>query len=178
MRDLLLVVIALCACSEKKQEAKPEPAPPAPPSNPQARVDKAPKLPPPTSPTVANPSAPRGEGTADVDMSGALEKRLDGAKAVCAKTVLPGHAKPQGMSIRVDTGDFTLTILAVTEEELADPKMILNITKPVPKSFAKPVRAGLIRFETDSKATIDVELRAAEGKETVRVKGTIECQPT
>jgi len=111
-------------------------------------------------------------------MIGALEKSLVGAKAVCAQTVLPGNDKPQGMSIRVDAGDFTLTISAVTDEELRDPRMILNINKPTPKSYAKPVRKGIIQFDKDSRATIDVELKSAVDGETVHVKGTIQCQPT
>jgi hypothetical protein len=168
----VVLLVALAACSDKKQEPAPASAPSAAPQPPPAEPAPAPKKP--ATPPPSDPAT--GHATAAITLTGVVDKKLEGQIATCGQTAIKG--KPEGMSVHIDTPELELAILATTEKELADPKVIVNVRQPKRQSFAMyPGKKNTVTLDKGVKATIDADLKAVVGKETIHVKGTVTCPP-
>jgi len=56
--------------------------------------------------------------------------------------------------------------------------VIVNVRQPKRQSFAmSPKAKNIVTLDKGVKATIDADLKAVVGKETIHVKGTVTCPP-
>ncbi len=165
------LALVLGACSSEDAE-EPAVSPPRPPSAQPREVPPDPETarrpPPGAAPAPA-------KGTADLTFTGAVEEKLEGPIVTCGFTRLDG--KDQGGTWRVDAGDFTFQIMALTDEELDSPKVIMNVTKPERASYAARSSAKVKTARDRTVAEIDAELKNIVGAQTVHVKGTMTCPP-
>jgi hypothetical protein len=167
----LAIALALVGACDKKSADKTPPTTdqPPPPSN------KG-EPPPETPPTKPPPTTPKGK--AALTLEGKVTGSLD---ATNSTVTCEGKDNMGSFRARPTDGSYELTIMITSEEEWKKPAIALNVTKPERASFVrKPAdERPEDKFELAkdfSKAEIDVVLRAVVGKETIAIKGTIDCK--
>jgi hypothetical protein len=180
--DSLLALVSaslllLSACGRDEQTPPPLPAegalPAEAPANPAvpeaARDDIAPVAEKQTGPVP-------GEGTADLVLTGAIERELKGTIVTCGYTRLDGRDQGGTWAIRSDEFDFQ--IMATSDEDFAEPAALLNAKQPVRMSFVFKRKNGTVKAARDrTLAEIDADLHHVVGTEKVHVKGTMTCPP-
>jgi hypothetical protein len=113
---------------------------------------------------------------ASLVFSGDIAKELSGPVVTCGYTRLDGRS--QGGTWAIQTEDFDFQIIALTDEELASPSVILNAKRPAAVSYVYKRRGGKVKAASDrTVAEIDVDLQNVVGRQTVHVKGTLTCPP-
>ncbi len=118
---------------------------------------------------------PKNQGTVDLTLSGAVERKLEGAIGTCGATRRDG--KLQGGSYGVRSDDVELQVIALTDDELASPAVVLNLKGAERKSFGRRPGQGTVTVDVERGVTLDVELKEIVGTGMVRVVGTVTCQP-
>lgn len=118
---------------------------------------------------------PKNQATVDLTLSGAVERKLEGAIGTCGATRKDG--KLQGGSYGVRSDDIELQVIALTDDELASPAVVLNLKGAERKSFARRPGQGTVTIDVKRGVTVDVELKEVVGASTVRVVGTVTCGP-
>lgn len=128
----------------------------------------------PTRPPHETAAPPAREGSADLVFTGALEATATGQVVACGYTSTKGTK--DGGTWRVETDAFTFQLMAVTNEELEHPAVILNQRTPTRTSYVWKRKAGTARGAANrTVATIDADLSAIGSTEMVHVKGTMTC---
>ena len=158
-RLAIAAVIVAAACQTKRD--KTDESAPRPAAEPAATNRAAEPKPP--------IKAPAGNATAAITLTGAIEKTLSGPTAFCAIPMIGGKAS--GASFGVKDGDVQLSILAISEAELATPKIVVN-TKDASYVLRGTATAKLA---AGTSAEVEADLERAGTKETVHAKGTITC---
>jgi hypothetical protein len=117
-----------------------------------------------------------GDGDADVKITGAIETTLAGKIVRCGTTRMEGRL--QGGSWRVDDDAIDVAVLALTDEELESPKLVVNVKKPERKSYV-PVPGGKLTTAKDrTVAEIDMDMRNIVSKDDrIHVSGKMTCPP-
>lgn len=118
------------------------------------------------------PTSP--EGTADLTITGAIERRIEGPVVKCGYTRL--HGLERGATWAVVNDDFAFQIVVLTDDDFDEPTAVLTTWKPELARYVSQRDSGLITAAADrTVAEIDAELRAVQGKASVHVKGTMNC---
>jgi uncharacterized low-complexity protein len=117
-----------------------------------------------------------GDGDADVKITGAIETTLTGKIVRCGTTRMEGRL--QGGSWRIDDEGIDVAVLALTDEELESPKLVVNVKKPERKSYV-PVPGGKLTTAKDrTVAEIDMDMRNIVSKDDrIHVSGKLTCPP-
>jgi hypothetical protein len=171
---LALPLLALAACGDKKTD-------PAAASSTAEDERKAAEL---AAAIEAENNAPRPpkpppkpskfEATVDLTFTGAIEQKFEGPVGICGATYYEG--KLQGGNYGIRTDDFEFQIMAMTDDELAKPGLLLNAKNPR-RSFLGRGDGKNVQIDVDKGATVDAVLKDMESKDTIAVKGTISCGP-
>lgn len=163
------VLVLIAGCAEKKSEPRPTSAA----AEREAAAIAAENAAPPRPKPPAKPS--KFEAVVDLTFTGAIENKIAGPVGICGATFLDG--KLQGGNYGVRTDDFEFQIVALSDEELSTPSVILNVKGPERKSFVGRKDVGTVAIDVAKGATIDAELRNITGGDTVHVKGSVTCGP-
>ena len=174
MRELVCVVmLVLAGCGKKQDEAPAKTAPAADEAARKAQLENE-NEPLPKAP----PQPPKGQATVDITLTGAIEKHVTGAVGMCGATQIQGRL--QGASFQVNDDDFQLVVMATTDDELKEPKVIVNQNKPAHASYALVKVGGPgLKLERDKGAEVDVDVsnvvKRNDPKQRIHIKGTITC---
>jgi hypothetical protein len=167
------------AASDRSGEApSPEAAtgavPPAP-ETPAAAPERTPSAPAAPASPAAGPGSNRpSTGTAELTFSGGVTQKLDGPLVVCGHTFIDGRHQGGTWAVRTDAFDFQ--IMATTDEEFAEPSVVLNAKQPARKSYVWKRKAGTVSAASDrTVASIDADLHEVVGAGTVHVTGKMTC---
>lgn len=168
------LVALVTGCGDKKSEAPTSTAEADRKAKEAAALEAENNAPPAPKPP---PKPPKSQAEVDLTFTGAFEKKLTGPIGVCGATFIEGRI--QGGNYGIRTEDFEFQVLAVSDEELAKPGVVLNIKKPTRESFLldRKDAANKIAIDVAKGATVDVRLASMTNKTTVRVTGTITCNP-
>lgn len=148
------IAVAIMACQTKDEARKTDNGAPRPASDPAA-----PKK-----------TAPGGNATVALTLTGAIEKTLAGPIGFCAIPMIGGKAS--GATFQVRDGGVQLAILATSEEELAAPKIVINTTEG---SYVLRGAATTAKLVAGNSAEIEADLELVGTQATVHVKGTVTC---
>lgn len=122
------------------------------------------------------PSDLGSKGEADLKLTGAVELALTGEIARCGATFIDGALR--GGSWGITTDALTFQIIATSEEELDDPKVVLNLRKPERKSYVLAKGGKVVTPRDRTVAELDTDLRNIVDKgDVIHVAGKITCPP-
>lgn len=165
----VFVFVVLTGCGEKKTE----PSTSSPEAERQAAAieaeNKAPVAPKPA------PKPSKFEATVDLTLTGAIDKKFQGAVGICGATFIDGRLQGGNYGVRTDELEFQ--ILAMTDKDLAKPTLILNLHGKDRKSFVGKSDGKNVQIDVSKGATIDAVLKSMGGADTVKVTGSITCGP-
>ena len=156
----LAIAVATAACQTKNEASKKHGAEPSP-SNEQSASER---------PAPPKRTAPGGNATVAITLTGAIEKKLEGPIGFCAIPMIGGKAS--GATYQVSDGGVQLAILATSERELTEPKIVINTSGA---SYVLKTAATVAKLQAGASAEIEADLERVDAKETVHVKGTVSC---